>query len=196
MWKSVDNQLICAFSREVKQESKAGSEAASGSGQYYNPSVPPGFSAFQNSSFTLDSLFSEARAGYAGSGYYKVWKRFPHSYSNHVLIRNKCLKKKSPPIEFQSYCTARPVNLPFIYPPKCSSTSETNRTIFRSLLTDPIHFSSPRSPFTAIFFLIQITHSSNLNDLSFISLFCTPCGIRIPLILTSLIDSIFSDRTY
>jgi len=42
-------------SREKGQESKAGSEAAPGSGQYYNPSVPP-----------------EARAGYAGSGYYKV----------------------------------------------------------------------------------------------------------------------------
>jgi len=63
---------MCAFSREKGQESKAGSEAAPGSGQYYNPSVPPGSSAFQNSSYKYDSIFSEARAGYAGSGYYKV----------------------------------------------------------------------------------------------------------------------------
>ncbi|CAG5095596.1 Oidioi.mRNA.OKI2018_I69.XSR.g14255.t1.cds [Oikopleura dioica] len=39
-------------SREKGQESKSSSEAASGSSQYYNPSVPP-----------------EARAGYAGNGY-------------------------------------------------------------------------------------------------------------------------------
>ena len=160
-------ELICAFSREKGQESKASSEAASGSSQYYNPSVPPGFKAFQNSLLISNSLFQKQEQATLATDINRSIIKIKSS--KDIILRINLLIPSNIIIKLLSIYDIKPrqehdpfllfyskyVSLHF-----CSPLSETTKkNIPRTPLLPPFHF----SPATYFFSLsLILTNFINL----------------------------------